>query len=361
LADEPERDERTEDPTPKRIEDARKEGQVASSRDVTSLFILSIGVAVVSPLGVGAFTGTLRPLRSLLDHPHLIGTDPGALADLTAQLARELTAILALPLAGVAAAAILSNLAQHGLVFSLKPVTPALKKVSPLAGLKRLFAPKALAEALKNVAKVGLVGAAAWWAASPLLVEMPALASAPLGDGLSILQGLMLRTTGAALAVVAAIAAADLALQRHSHWQNLKMTRKQVRDENKQTEGDPHVKAKIRQLRTERARHRMMQAVPEATVVITNPTHFAVALRYAPDRMKAPEVTAKGADAVAARIRAVAREHRVPIVENRPLARALYGEVELGHTIPAKHFEAVAEVIGFVMRQSGRAGGAQPT
>lgn len=360
MADEPERDERTEDPTPKRLEDARREGQVPSSRDVTSLFILAVGLMLISPLGADGFGGLLGPLASFLEHPHRMNLDARALGVLTVELALALAAVLALPLAGFAVAAVLANLAQHGLVFSLKPVTPSLAKISPLAGLKRLFAPKSLAEALKNVAKVGLLGAVAWWAASPLLGALPALAAVPIREVMALMQGLLLRATGAALAVVALVALADLALQRHSHWQNLKMTRKQVRDENKQTEGDPHVKAKIRQLRSERSRQRMMQAVPDATVVVTNPTHFAVALRYEPATMAAPEVTAKGVDALAFRIRAVASEHRVPIVENRPLARALYGDVEVGHTIPTRHFEAVAEVIGFVMRQREQGTGARP-
>ena len=354
--EQPERDERTEDPTPKRLEDAREEGQVPASRDVTSLFILAVGVALISPIGAGGIASLLAPLRSLIEHPHLFGTDPGSLAELFVQLALALTTALALPFAGFVLAAVLANVAQHGLVLSLKPVAPKLSKISPLSGLKRLFGPKSLAEALKNVAKVVLLGAVAWFAVRPLLVELPALAAAPIREVLTLAQVMLLRATGAALALVALIAVADFFLQRHSHWENLKMTRKQVRDENKQTEGDPHVKAKIRQLRSERSRQRMMQAVPEAAVVVTNPTHYAVALKYEPDRMKAPEVTAKGADAVAFRIRALAREHHVPVMENRTLARALYGDVEVGQTIPTKHFEAVAEVIGFVMRQ--RAGGA---
>ncbi|MFP4126679.1 MAG: flagellar biosynthesis protein FlhB [Alphaproteobacteria bacterium] len=359
MADEqPERDERTEAPTSKRLEDARKDGQVPTSRDVTSLFILAVGLMLVSPMGAGSFAGLVPPLTSLLEHAHLVRTDPGSLAALMVQLMLALSAMLALPVAGFALAAVLANIAQHGLVCSLKPVTPKLQKISPLAGLKRLFAPKALAEALKNVAKVVLLGAVAWWAVSPLLVEVPATAAVPVPEVLAILQGMLLRGLGAALAVVVVVAIADYTLQRHSHWENLKMTRKQVRDENKQTEGDPHVKAKIRQLRTERSRRRMMQAVPEATVVVTNPTHFAVALKYAPETMKAPEVTAKGADALAFRIRALAREHRVPVVENRALARALYAEVEVGHTISTKHFEAAAEVIGFVMRQRSPGAGA---
>jgi flagellar biosynthetic protein FlhB len=357
MADEqPERDERTEDPTPKRLEDARQEGQVASSRDVTSLFILAVGLMLVSPWGAGSFAALLPSLTSLLEHPHLVGTDAGSLAALTIQLVLAFATVLALPFAGFAVAAILANIAQNGLVCSFKPVTPALNKVSPLAGLKRLFAPKALAEALKNVAKIVLVGFVAWWAASPLLSELPATAAVPVREVMAMMQSVLLRALGAALLVVAVIAVGDFFLQRHSHWENMKMTRKQVRDENKQTEGDPHVKAKIRQLRSERSRQRMMQAVPEATVVVTNPTHYAVALKYEPETMKAPEVTAKGTDAVAFRIRALAREHRVPVIENRPLARALHGDVEVGQTIPTKHFEAVADVIGFVMRQ--RAAGA---
>ena len=359
MSDEPEKGDKTEQPTPKRLEDAQRDGQVATSRDLTSLLLLGVGVMLLSPLGAGVFANLLRPLRSLLERPHLLAGDAGALADLLVATGLAVMLTLALPMAAFMAAAILSNLAQHGLVLSLKPVTPKLNRISPLAGLKRLFAPKSLAEALKNIAKVTLVGAAAWLALRPVAAEFVGAMHVPMPDVLGLVQNWLLRGTGAALLVVAAIAVADVMLQRHSHLQQMKMTRRQVKDEAKQTDGDPHVKAKIRQLRMERARHRMMAAVPEATVVITNPTHFAVALRYEPGKMNAPEVVAKGTDAVAFRIRALATEHGVPIVENRPLARALFADVDLGHAIPQAHFEAVAEVIGFVMRQQGaRAPGA---
>ncbi len=356
MADEDKGD-RTEAPTAKRLEDARKEGQVASSRDVTSFFILATGLVLVSPIAAGQFAGLLGPLASLLERPHLMATDPGGLARLTVDLGLVVGGIMALPLAAFAVAAVVANLVQHGLVFSLKPVTPSLKKVSPLAGLKRLFGAKALAEFPKNLAKIGLVGGVAWWALTPVVVDLPALATVSMVAGLQIMQDWLVRSIGAGLVIVGVIAAADYAVQRHSHWENLKMTRQQVRDEHKQTDGDPHVKARIRQIRSERARHRMMQAVPEATVVVTNPTHFAVALKYEPGSTPAPEVVAKGADAVAFRIRAAAREHHVPVIENRTLARALYADVEVGQTIPRKHFEAVADVIGFVLRQRDAARG----
>lgn len=355
MADEPDKGDRTEEPTAKRLEDARKEGQVASSRDVTSFLVLATALAFVSPLAAPLFADLLPPMRSLLDHPHLIATDPGALADLGVQLLLSIGLVLIVPLVGFAVAAVLSSLLQHGVVFSFKPVTPSLKKVSPLAGLQRLFGPKALGEFAKNLAKIGLVGATAWWALGDVTGDLAGLAALPSLGALEIAQQWTVRAAGAALAVVLVVAVADYSLQRHYHWENLKMTRQQVRDEHKQTDGDPHVKAKIRQLRSERARHRMMQAVPEATVVITNPTHFAVALRYEPGTMQAPEVVAKGVDQLAFRIRALAREHDVPVVENRQLARALYADVEIGRTIPRKHFEAVADVIGFVLRRKEQA------
>ncbi len=355
MSEEPEKSDKTEEPTPKRLEDAQRDGQVATSRDVTSLLLLGVGVLMISPLGAGLFGGLVRPLRSFLERPHLFAGDAEALAEVLVAAGLAVMLVLALPLALCMAAAILSNVLQHGLVWSLKPVTPKINRISPMAGLKRLFAPKSLAEFVKNVAKVSLVGGAAWLALRPVTMEFVGAMHVPMPDVLALVQNWLLRATGAALLVVAAIAIADFMLQQHSHLQQLKMTRRQVKDEAKQTDGDPHVKAKIRQLRMERARHRMMAAVPEATVVITNPTHFAVALRYDQSRMNAPEVVAKGTDAVAFRIRALARDHEVPIIENKPLARALFADVELGQTIPQTHFEAVAEVIGFVMRQ--RSGG----
>ncbi len=352
MAEETDKGDRTEEPTAKRIEDARKEGQVPSSRDVTSFLILALALFFVSPFGAWTFEGLVPSLGGLFGQAHLIGTDEHAVSRLMLGLLLAVGLVLAPPLLGFALAAILSSLAQHGVVVSMKPVTPAFSKISPLSGLKRLFGPKSLAEFAKNVAKIGLVGAAAWWAVGGVLAGVPRLAAlSPLG-GLAIAQDWVMRAAGAGLVVVLVVALADYALQRHTHWQNLKMTRQQVRDEQKQTDGDPHVKAKIRQLRSDRARQRMMQAVPEATVVVTNPTHFAVALRYEPGATQAPEVVAKGADELAFRIRALAREHGVPVIENRTLARALFADVEVGRSIPRKHFEAVAEVIGFVLRRA---------
>jgi flagellar biosynthetic protein FlhB len=351
MSDEPEKGDKTEQPTQKRLDDAHREGQVANSRDLTSFLMLGVGVFLLSPFGLAGFADLLPLLATFLEQPHLLTGDQAQLADVVVAAGFRVALVLALPCTALMAVAILSNLVQHGAVLTLKPVTPQFSRVSPLSGLKRLFGPKSLAEAGKNIAKVILVGAAAWLAVQPVLPEISGSLELPLPAALAHLQGWLLRACGAALVVVAAIALLDVVLQRHSHFQQMKMTRRQVKDEAKQTDGDPHVKAKIRQLRMERARHRMMAAVPEATVVITNPTHFAVALRYEAGRTAAPEVVAKGTDAVAFRIRAVAIEHGVPIVETRPLARALFADVEIGQTIPHAHFAAVAEVIGFVMQQ----------
>ncbi|MEO1089024.1 MAG: flagellar biosynthesis protein FlhB [Pseudomonadota bacterium] len=342
---------KTEQPTQKRLDDARQEGQVPASRDVTSLLLLGVGVLLVSPLGATPFLALLRPLGNMLAGAHGFALDERGLTDLLIAASTEVALVLALPLVAMMVAAVLSNLGQHGPVFSPKALAPKFERISPLSGLKRLFGPKSMAEFAKNVAKIGLVGAAAWFTFRPVGADLGALVQVPTPFALERLQEWALRTTGAALVVVALIAIADVALQRMTFFQQMRMTRQQVKDETKQTDGDPHAKARIRQIRSERARHRMMAAVPEATVVITNPTHFAVALRYEQGQTTAPEVVAKGVDALAFRIRALAREHDVPIIENRPLARALYAEVEIGKPIPQVHFEAVAEVVAFVMRQ----------
>lgn len=249
---------------------------------------------------------------------------------------------------------------QNGVVISLEAVAPRLERISPLAGFRRLFSLRSLAEFAKGVLKIAVVGAAGTallWPAWPGMMRAVELEAAPL---LAHARDLAVRLLVGVAAPVALIALLDLAHQRHDHRRRLRMSRRELRDEFKQTEGDPAIKGRLRALRMERARRRMMAEVPTSTVVVTNPTHVAVALRYEPPAMAAPEVVAKGADALARRIREVAEAHRVPVVENPPLARGLHATVEVGRQVPPAHYRAVAEVIAYVLRLRGRDGGAPP-
>jgi flagellar biosynthesis protein FlhB len=265
------------------------------------------------------------------------------------KIGTEVIAAVAIPLLLLALAAIGGNMVQHRLVWSGEPLKPKLSKISPLSGFRRLFSKQSLANFLKGVIKLVLIGAAMTallWPERQRLDTMVTLDAAAI---LPLTLALALQALGAVVAILAFVAAADYLFQYQQWYSRQKMSMRELKDEFKQTEGDPHVKGKIRQLRESRARKRMMAGVPEATVVITNPTHFAVALKY--DKgMNAPICVAKGADLIALRIRAVAEQHKIPIVENPPLARSLHGTAEIDREIPPEHYQAVAEVIGYVMR-----------
>jgi flagellar biosynthetic protein FlhB len=255
---------------------------------------------------------------------------------------------------------VVANLIQHRPVWSIEPITPKLSKISPLSGAKRLFSSEALVNFGKGLVKILLVGTVVVAVSWPERDRLDTMMTADPVAILLIFQELGIKIFIATLAVVTVIAGADFFYVRQKWWKKQMMTVQETREEYKQMEGDPHVKGRIRQLRQEKARTRMMAAVPDATVVITNPTHYAVALKY-DKSMNAPKCVAKGADAVALRIRAVANENDVPIVENPPLARALFASVDIDETIPAEHFKAVAEVVGFVMRLKQNRGGWRPS
>jgi flagellar biosynthetic protein FlhB len=223
-------------------------------------------------------------------------------------------------------------------------------------GLKRLFAPRALVEFIKGLFKITIAGAAIVFAIWPYRHRLTDLADVALGDLVALMLSLSVRMLMAALAVLLVIAALDYVYQRFSFMRRQRMTRRELLDEMKAQEGDPIIKGRLRQIRMERARRRMMAAVPTADVVITNPTHYAVALKYDQAKMQAPRVVAKGTDAVAARIRELAAEHDVPLVENPPLARTLHASVEVDQEILPEHYRAVAEVIGYVMKLKSRMG-----
>jgi len=351
----PEQASKTEDPSQKKLEDAHKKGDVAKSQEVTTWFML-LGSALVFAAMAPATSGLLsNELKLLIANADQYRIGSGAFDSFFWGLAQAVLVTAMLPLSVLAAFAVGANLVQHRLVFSLDPITPRWSKVSPLAGFKRLFSSEALVNFLKGLVKITVVGAVVVAIVWPERDQLDTMMTADPAVILGMFLDIGIRIFIATIAIITVIAGADFLYQRQKWWKKQMMTVQETREEYKQQEGDPQVKGRIRQLRQERARKRMMAAVPDATVVITNPTHFAVALRY-DKQMRAPICVAKGMDAVALRIRKLAEDSDVPVIENPPLARALFRSVEIDQPIPTEHFEAVAQVIGFVM-QLGRKSG----
>jgi flagellar biosynthetic protein FlhB len=293
--------------------------------------------------------GLATTMRGLIANSYAIRVDGRGFLLIVQKIGAEVLAAVAIPLLLLALAAIVGNIIQHRLVWSSEPLKPKLSKISPAAGFKRMFSKQALANFIKGVLKIVLLGAVMTALLWPQRSRLDTLVTLDPAAILPITHSLSLQLLGAVVAILAFIAAADFLFQYRQWHERQKMSMRELKDEFKQTEGDPQVKAKIRYIRETRMRKRMMAAVPEASVVITNPTHFAVALKYERG-MNAPVCVAKGADLIALKIREVAQHHAIPIVENPPLARALHGTVEIDQEIPPEHYQAVAEVIGYVMR-----------
>lgn len=356
MADTADQGEKTEEPSLKKLEDARNKGDVAKSQEVTSWFMMLATTLVMMIFSQDMAMSLAMTLKGVFSHAHDIQVTGSGLARLAMALASAVLGALTMPFILLMVAAVASNLMQHGVIFSVEPITPKFSKVSPAAGFKRLFSSQSLVNFIKSLTKLTLVSTLIIWIVWPNRDMLDTLVSLdPI-----LLLSLTLTLTGKILfgvmGFLTIIAALDFAYQKHQWWEKQKMTFKEVRDEHKQQEGDPHVKAKLRQIRQERGRQRMMANVPDASVVITNPTHYSIALKYEKD-MDAPICVAKGVDAIALKIREVANEHDIPLVENPPLARALYATIELDEEIPADHYQAVAEVIGYVMRLKQKKGG----
>lgn len=351
--DAPEQSSKTEDPSQKKLEDAHKKGDVVKSQEVTTWFMLSGSALIFAMMAVPTSAGLADSLKGLLANADQYEIGGAGFGAFFYQLASSILLVALIPSLILTVFAVAANLVQHRPLLSADPITPKFSKISPVAGFKRLFSTEALVNFGKGLAKLGVVSAVLWFVLQPEVNRLEGMITEDPAMILAVFLEISLKIFGAVIAVVTVIALADYVYQRNRWWQRLKMTVQETRDEYKQMEGDPKIKGRIRAIRNERSRKRMMSQVPQATVVITNPTHFAVALKY--DRtMSAPLCLAKGADAVALRIRAVAKEHDVPIVENPPLARALFASVEIDETIPTEHFKAVAQVIGFVMRLKGK-------
>ena len=340
--------ERTEDPTQKRLDDAHAKGDVAKSQEVNTWFMIAGATLVLATFSGSMGSGILNPMRNLIANSWMIRTDGAGLLDLAQTLTYAVLAAVGVPFLMLALAAIAGNMVQHRLVWSAESLKPKFSKVSPGAGLKRIFGKQAAANFAKGIFKLVAVGGVM---AAVLWPERDRLESFLRFDPAAILgatTGMTVHLMGAVVAALAVVAILDYLFQYRQWYERQKMSLQEMKDEFKQSEGDPHIKGKIRQLRQQRMKKRMMAAVPKASVIITNPTHFSVALAY--DRsMSAPVCVAKGVDNIAFKIREIAQKHDIPIVENVPLARALYATVDIDEEIPVEHYHAVAEIIGYVM------------
>ena len=354
MADDRDDAERTEEPTARRLEDAHKHGDVVKSQEVSTFLLLGAGTLAVALFGHSGAEDFARWFRVFLEQPDEIALTAGSMMALMRHAVWGLAAIVAAPIGLLMGAGIAGNVLQHRPVFSAERLKPDLSKLSLIGGMKRMFGIDGWVNLAKGLIKMVIVGAAVWSVLWPERGRVASVLDQTALDLAGDMVHLAIKIALAALAVLAVMAVLDYVLQRYQFLQRNRMSRQEIKEEFRQSEGDPTVKAKVRQIRQERARQRMMAAVPEATVVITNPTHFAVALKYESGKMVAPICVAKGVDSLALRIREVARDHEVPVIENPPLARALYASVEVDEAVPPEHYKAVAQVIGYVMRLAGQ-------
>jgi flagellar biosynthetic protein FlhB len=343
----------TEQPTQRRLDQAAGKGDVVKSQEVTTFVVLLGGTLSIAIFGKSTAESFANMFRVFLEQPDQMPVDSHGIMLLFGVTVMHVAILLAPVFALLVSMAVAGHVLQTGFVFSGERLKLDLTKLSPLSGLKRIFGLEGATNLLKGILKIAIVGTAVWTVLWPMRGQLGSLLDESTADLAADMTHLIIRIMIAALAVLAVVAVLDYSLQRYRFIQRNRMSKQEVKDEMRQTDGDPAVKARIRKVRIERSRRRMMAQVPEATVVITNPTHFAVALKYESGKMAAPICVAKGVDALALRIRAVAEEAEVPIVENPPLARALYASVELDEAVPPEHYKAVAQVIGYVMRLTG--------
>lgn len=347
---EEDQDQKTEQPTSKRLEEARERGQLPISREASAWMTFAGIVLIVAVLSQGVERNVATYLRSFIEYPHAIELDIGSLQNLLFTSFIRIAGGVGICFAVMIAAAIAGIMLQTGFFASTSLLKPDFNRLSPMNGLKRIFSVQAIAELVKSFIKLIVLGFAAYITLKPLLFRMEAVPGIPLLSSMSLLHKEAVHILVLLFIVFTIVAVGDLVFQRFQYMKNLRMTKTEVKDEYKQQEGDPAIKGRLRQIRLEKARKRMMANVPKADVIITNPTHYAIALQYDNTKMAAPVLLAKGVDRVAERIRDLAQENNIPLVSNPPLARALYDTVDLDEQIPAQHYRAVAEIISYVYK-----------
>ena len=353
MADEQDAASKTEEATPQKLQKAREKGDVAKTPDLAMLASFAGAAAVIAIAGGWMSRHLASELLPFIAHPDDFDLKAGGL-DVAIHAARAAAPVLLAVLAVASLMGAAGNLVQTGLLFSPEKIKPDWKKLSPMSGLKRILGPDGLMQFVKSLAKVAMVGWVGWVVMKPYIHPLKELAALDPAAMLPLMIEILRKLVFATAALMLVIAGLDWFWQRARFLKRMRMTKEEQKEEFKNAEGDPHVKAKRRQIAIQRSRSRMMAAVPNATMVIMNPTHYAVALRYEAGDTAAPQCVAKGMDALALKIRAVAEEHDVPVIEDPPLARALYAAVDLDDFIPPAHYEAVAKLIGFIMQNSAR-------
>ncbi|MDY0012769.1 MAG: flagellar biosynthesis protein FlhB [Rhodocyclaceae bacterium] len=342
--------ERTESASPRRLEQAREEGQVPQSRELSTFLVVMSGVAGLWVMGEWVSGRMFGLMRQGMAFGREQAFDPVAMLTIFVKLASD-GLLTILPLMGVLlVAAVGSPILLGGLVFSTKALGPDLTRLDPIQGLGRMFSVHGLAELVKAVLKSALVGGIGAWAIWREREHIFQLMLEPIETSLPDFAGMVLLAALLIVSGLGLLALMDVPFQLWQYHSRLKMTKEEVKQEMKEQDGDPQIKARVRAMQREMARRRMMAAVPKADVVVTNPTHYAVALKYDPAKMGAPVVVAKGMDLLAGKIRELAKEHNVPLLEAPPLARALYAHCELEQSIPAALYTAVAEVMAYVFQ-----------
>lgn len=353
MAEDQDSSQKTEEPTAKKLADARKRGEVAQSREVNHSIILIAACFFMALMLPYMALQLSHPLKLFITDAHHLqfGRD---LRESFTLLLLSLLKIIALPIGVFVIAALLSGFIQNGILFAPERLMPKLSKISPIEGFKRMFSMRSIVEFAKGILKLALVAGIAALAVLPVIGSIEHFVGLPMAQLLAELHHLALRMMIGVTAFMVVVAFLDWMYQRFEFLKKMRMSRQDIKDEFKQTEGDPLIKQRLAQLRREKARQRMMADVPKADVVLTNPTHYAVALKYAPEEDFAPKLLAKGVDLVAQRIRNLAEEHNIPIVENPPLTRTLYATVEIGEEIQPEQYQAVAEIISYIFRLKGK-------
>jgi len=339
---------KTEEPTGRRLEEARRQGDVAKTMDLPHWATLAAVAGVVFLSGGWLAQNLMSSLEPFVAHPDSFVLENDGAVEVARMALMAALPIFAMVMAAAAAAGVFANVVQTGFLWAPDKIKPDISKLSPFKGFGRLFSVDSLANFGKSLIKAVVIGVICWQTLKPHAAELNQLVGYEPARMLPFLMDVLKALFLSVLGALGVAAIGDWVWQRQRFMHRLRMSREEIKEEHRQSDGDPHVRQKQKAIRLDRAKKRMMAAVPKATVVVMNPTHFAVALRYGDDT-PAPLCVAKGMDSLALKIRAVAEESGVPVIEDPPLARALYAAVEIDQTIPRQHYEAVAKVIGFVL------------
>lgn len=347
--------EKTEKPTAKKLAKSREKGQVPKSPEISTAFIILCAATVLLAGGPWIFRSLMELMQGVFQNLGTLNLQGGSVRTFLGEIFVRFLIIMAPIMLSVIVVGVAANLIQVGFLFTLEPLTPKLSKFNPITGMKKFVSLRSLTELIKSFLKILYIGIIAWFVLRGELDYLPSLIHMSVAQIIGFIGVLSLKVMFYVSLAMMVLAIIDFTYQRWQHNKDLMMTKQEVKDEHKQSEGDPKVKSRIRQVQREMAARRMMAAIPDADVVITNPTHLAIAIKYDSKEMFAPQIVAKGAGLVAERIRAIAGENDVPVVENKPLAQALFKSTEVDDFVPAELFRAVAEVLAYVYRLKGNA------